>query len=342
MSTTTTSGMRQRITKGSSPFAPGATIAGKQVERWFPLPSAAPVAQHLDRPLRWGKPRHGILTNDLFDGSLSNEAIAAVFGVMLLAKQHTFQILTKRPERARGFFDWISANPLFVGESRESADRLGGGPAHACLTLLGAKTPPELAKGPLFTAVLLGGTQPKPGAPIEKLWPLPNVWLGTSVENQATADERIPLLLQTPAAKRFVSYEPALGPVDFSCIWFRQPGGETLWNALRSSPPDAGGKWAGIRGLDWLIVGGESGPGARPFDVAWARSTVEQCKSAGVAVFVKQLGARPYGLGTDLRLARVTDREDAKNDLFSLGLRDRKGGDWSEWPEDLRVREFPL
>lgn len=333
MSTTTTSGTRHRITKGSSPFAPGATIAGKQVERWFPLPSAAPVAQHLDRPLRWGKPRHGILTNDLFDGSLSNEAIAAVFGVMLLAKQHTFQILTKRPERARGFFDWISANPLFVGESRESADRLGGSPAHACLTLLGAKTPPELAKGPLFTAVLLGGTQPKPGAPIEKLWPLPNVWLGVSVENQATADERIPLLLQTPAAKRFVSYEPALGPVSFR--WMCAFPENAPRTAMK--PGGATNHLDGLRRLDWVIVGGESGPGARPFDVAWARSTVEQCREAGVACFVKQLGARPIDASTGENMhTRWTDP-----DGHGERIRHPKGGDWFEWPEDLRVREFP-
>ncbi len=141
-------------------------------------------------------------------------------------------------------------------------------------------------------------------------WPLPNVWLGVSVENQATADERIPLLLQTPAAVRFVSYEPALGPVDFS---------EYL-NVDRCP---------GCRGIDWIIVGGESGPGARPFDIAWARNTVAQCKAAGVACFVKQLGALPV------------DSFYSEDAPAPLRLIDRKGGDMAEWPVDLRVREFP-
>lgn len=166
---------------------------------------------------------------------------------------------------------------------------------------------------------------------------LPNVWLGVSVEDQERADERIPLLLQTPAAVRFVSAEPLLGPVDFLRLGTMDDGtrGALSYDAL------AGGWWhrrgraerwirrdEGPR-LDWVIVGGESGPGARPMDLAWARSTVKQCRAAGVAVFVKQLGARPDGAGFSVA-ARYTGR-----------LRDRKGGDPSEWPDDLRVREWP-
>lgn len=138
-------------------------------------------------------------------------------------------------------------------------------------------------------------------------------WLGVSCEDQDTADERIPLLLQTPAAVRFVSYEPALGPVDFSAHSI-----PALWGP---------GK------LDWVIVGGESGPGARPFDIAWARNTIRQCQAAGVAVFVKQLGAFP-----------VEEREvgTAKGGCHvHIKLKDRKGGDMDDWQEDLRVREFP-
>ena len=139
-----------------------------------------------------------------------------------------------------------------------------------------------------------------------------NIWLGVSVENQATADKRIPLLLQTPAAVRWVSYEPALESVN-------------LWSFL------AQGSAVELRGLDWLVVGGESGPGARPFDVAWARSTIAQGRAAGVPVFVKQLGARPvYDLG-DGHTYRMR----------AIRLRDRKGGKPEEWPEDLRVREAP-
>jgi protein gp37 len=121
--------------------------------------------------------------------------------------------------------------------------------------------------------------------------PLSNLWLGVSVERQQEADERIPDLLATPAAVRFVSAEPLLGPID-------------LTEMAR---------------LDWIIVGGESGPGARRFDPEWARNLLRQRRNAGVAFFVKQMGAEPDG----------------------LDLRDRKGGDMMEWPPDLRVREFP-
>jgi protein gp37 len=131
--------------------------------------------------------------------------------------------------------------------------------------------------------------------------PPQNIWLGVSVENQETADERIPQLLAIPAAVKFVSYEPALGPVDFN-----------------DQPLD----W-----LDWIIVGGESGPKARPCNVEWARSTIAQCQAAGVACFIKQLGAKPYC--------------DPACDDSTVKLHDSHGGDPAEWPEDLRVRQFP-
>ena len=135
--------------------------------------------------------------------------------------------------------------------------------------------------------------------------PLPNVWLGVSVENQAMADERIPILLNTPAALRFLSVEPLLAPVDL------RP-----WLADDSHRPD------------WVIVGGESGPKARPCDMWWIWNIVhQQCFDYGVPVFVKQLGSRPVS-SNPLR--------------FDTGLiTDRKGGDPSEWPEDWRIREMP-
>lgn len=125
------------------------------------------------------------------------------------------------------------------------------------------------------------------------------VWLGASVGRQGAADERIPILLSVPSRIHFVSYEPALEAVDFS-----------RW--LDDGPH-----------LDWIIVGGESGGHARPFELDWARSTVNQCRAAGVAVFVKQLGARPY-------------------DGVQLRLRDRKGGNIDEFPAELQVRQFPV
>ena len=144
-------------------------------------------------------------------------------------------------------------------------------------------------------------------------WPPPNVWLGVSVEDQASAEGRIPHLLATPAAVRWISYEPALGPVDFR-PWLGQ-----------------------APGVDWLVVGGESGPGARPCDVAWIRAAIRQCQGAGVPVFAKQLGALPYDLGGD----SLSDDGTPPVGTLLDGIHDRKGGDPAEWPEDLRIREMP-
>lgn len=144
---------------------------------------------------------------------------------------------------------------------------------------------------------------------------MPNVWLGVSVEDQKRADERIPLLLQTPASLRFASVEPLLGPVNLRMLG----------------------------GLDWVIVGGESGPKARPCNVEWIRSIIRQCEAANVACFVKQLGSRPLR-----RREVILDDGQSLDDLLpqhsvatGKSLRDRKGGDPSEWPDDLRVRQFP-
>jgi len=158
-------------------------------------------------------------------------------------------------------------------------------------------------------------------------WP-PNVWLGTSAENQATADERIPHLLAVPAAVRFLSVEPLLGPVDLM-PWLDEEGYDA---------PGDGGEVRPLPAVDWVIVGGESGPGARPCDVAWIRSVRDQCREAGTPCFVKQLGAVP------LEFRRVVGKEHGtpfSMAAANLRLRDPKGGDMAEWPEDLRVREFP-
>lgn len=155
--------------------------------------------------------------------------------------------------------------------------------------------------------------------------PPPNVWLGVSVENQATADERVPQLLALPAAVRFLSVEPLLGPVKLI-----QPQMNT---DSHGCPP----------GLDWVIVGGESGPGARACNVEWIRSVVRQCRAAGVACFVKQLGKNVSGQVGEC--VSGTSEGNAPTDSLTHSLtyrlRDPKGGDAAEWPEDLRVREFP-
>ncbi len=150
--------------------------------------------------------------------------------------------------------------------------------------------------------------------------PPPNLWLGVTAEDHERADERIPVLLDTPAAIRFVSYEPAIGPVD----WWE------VALAQGFTQDDIGDGVTYPRRVDWIIVGGESGPHARPFDLAWARDAIAQGHAAGAAVFVKQLGARPF----------VSPEHDGATG-YELSLASRKGGDVDEWPEDLRVREIP-
>jgi len=156
-------------------------------------------------------------------------------------------------------------------------------------------------------------------------WPLPNVWLGVSVEDQARADARIPLLLQTPAAVRFLSLEPLLGPVQ---LWrHREPCCECGYEA----------KFCKLCGLDWVIVGGESGAGARPCEVGWIRSVVAQCRAA-VPVFVKQLGSNAHDTTKNVGLAPGV--ASAKFNV-RWKLKHSKGADMKEWPEDLQVREHP-
>ena len=162
----------------------------------------------------------------------------------------------------------------------------------------------------------------------------PNMWLGVSVENQATVDERIPLLLDTPAAVRFVSAEPLLDVLDL-----RPYMPHPVWDGLESWTQPA---------LDWVIVGGESGPGARPCDVGWIHALVHQCREAGVPAFVKQLGAAPEVTASVLYLQAWPEGvrfERADPDgcahAYTVRCRDRKGADPAEWPADLRVREWP-
>jgi protein gp37 len=269
------------------------------------------VPEHLGDPLRWTRPRRVFVNSmsDLFHESLEFEQIASVFEVMAMSPDHTFQVLTKRPERARGFFAWVARHA--------ELDRIDEG------DVVFARNAGLLAddvRERRVEALTLDS------ADVVVEWPLANVWLGVSVEHQAAADERIPVLLGTPAALRWVSYEPALGPVDFTRITW---GNGDFLDALRRDSYRGG---LDSDRLDWIVVGGESGPGARPFDVAWARSTIEQCRVAAVPVFVKQLGARPY--------ESVSEATRGMGGV-GLALRDRKGGDMAEWPEDLRVREWP-
>lgn len=166
---------------------------------------------------------------------------------------------------------------------------------------------------------------------------LPNVWLGTSVENQATADERIPHLLRVPAAVRFLSVEPLLGAVSLNALGtgcvlevVGQRTKPVIIDCLSGNAMNDQREW---RRIDWVIVGGESGAKARPCDIAWVRSIVEQCKAANVPCFVKQLGSRP--------LFDPPSEKRRQLGSYLHNINDRKGGHMAEWPEDLRVRELP-
>jgi len=202
-------------------------------------------------PQRWKNPRRVFVVSmgDLFYEGVPFEFIGKVWAIMDQCPQHTFQVLTKRPERL-------------------------------------AQTVRRLA--PLFGCT---------GA-----WPLPNVWLGVTAENQEQADKRIPALLQTPAAKRFVSIEPMLGPVDLHNLGWGPHGGAVAWQNKEG------------RKLDWVIIGGESGPGARPMQADWARSVRDQCQAAGIPFLFKQWG------GVNKKKAgRLLD-----------------GRTWDEFPDDQR------
>lgn len=253
------------------------------------------IQEHLRDPLLWKKPRRIFVNSmsDLFHESLTDDQIDKVFAVMALAEQHQFQVLTKRPDRMLTYFNDELRWPMIEGA----------------------------AQGIYFERT---GERPEEWLAING--PLSNVWLGVSVEDQQTADERIPLLLETPAALRFISAEPLLGPLDLKVWWLRQ-------EYLMSNPPKPLG-----RPLDWVIVGGESGPGARPFDIEWCRKLAIQCTSAHVPIFIKQLGTKSFDSSAPVHVDLSTGKALDGNRLYFSSW---KGGDPLEWPQWARIRQFP-
>jgi protein gp37 len=248
------------------------------------------IESKLSEPLRWRKPTRCFVNSmsDLFHESLSNETIDRIFAVMALCPHITFQVLTKRAERMR---EYISGRLNSMGVYR---------------LVMGAHV---LSRN----SGIVGESH---------RFPLPNVWLGVSVEDRKNKT-RIDQLKKTPAALRFLSLEPLLedlGELD-------------------------------LRDIGWVIVGGASGPGSWPCNIAWIRSVVRQCKAAQVPVFVKQLGSVPlvfacrqnhFDWGADIHQPAPKFSEwTADREIWRFHPRDRKGGDPSEWPESLRVREMP-
>ncbi len=246
------------------------------------------VPHLLEQPLRWRKPRRIFVNSmsDLFHEDVSVDFIARVWEVMAATPWHDYQILTKRPGRMRDVVEDIGIDAVEHGQYRH---------------------------GVTFDA---DDFQPADGLE----WPLPNVWLGVSVEDHKRADERILLLLETPAAVRFISAEPLLGPLEFPLEWLA-PFKDT--DPMLNRTPR----------IDWVIVGGESGKPWRKIrhcNVQWIRDIVSQCREAEVPVFVKQLGTR-------IRY----DEQNMFNDWMCANVQHPKGGDPAEWPDDLRLQQFP-
>lgn len=237
----------------------------------------------LVEPLRWKWPRKIFVCSmsDLFGEFVPASAILHVLAVMAYCRHHTFIVLTKRSERMR---ELLSSCHI---------------------------------RQQVWEAMYDLGLKPTWwwGGPMAGDWPLPNVWLGVSAEDQQNADKRVPDLLDTPAAVRLVSLEPLLGPIHLGYLGW--PNGVKLrregYNALIGARYHAGHMVQKLPKLDWIIVGGESGPQARPMHPDWARSLRDQCEAAGIPLFVKQL---------------------------SSGGRDPIK-DVEQFPDDLRIREFP-
>jgi protein gp37 len=234
--------------------------------------------------------------SDLFHEAVPDEWIDRIFAVMALCPQHTFIVVTKRSARMREYL----SPPLM---------RLGTTPGRIGRHLH------ALASASKLNDVYVWLAQDRLIA-----WPLPNVWALVSVEDQTTADRRIPDLLATPAAVHGASYEPALGPVDLGS-WTWHPA------ARADNSP----------GLDWVIVGGESGPSARPIHPDWARSVRDQCQAGGVAFFFKQWGEWAPQRAAGIYEGRARLNYSDGTCVIRIGKRAAgrllDGRTWDEYPE---------
>ncbi|WP_027894480.1 DUF5131 family protein [Calidithermus chliarophilus] len=260
-----------------------AKLAGKPLPEQYALPfeRVQLKPERLELPLRWKRPARIFVNSvsDLFHEDVPFTYVAAVFGVMAATPRHTYQVLTKRPQRMLEFFRWV----------RKAVPGV---------------YPTSLAMG-LAEPYTNGRTGPRYVSSAVP-WPLPNVWLGVTVEDQRAADERVPLLLAAPAAVRFLSCEPLLGPLDIAKYLPDRPEGDR------------------DRLVSWVIVGGETGTASqpvRPMHPDWARSLREQCREAGVPFFFKQWGDHiTDGLGNPVRVG-------AKR-----AGRQLDGREWGEFP----------
>jgi protein gp37 len=265
---------------------------------------------NVEAPLSWRKPLRVFVNSmtDLFHESVSDDLIAQVFAVMGLASWHTFQVLTKRAERMRTLLSDPEFAEMVVWHQDDWSDFAYEQAQRARQFNPNDRRTDDWAARDLAAL------------------PLQNVWLGVSVEDQQRADERIPALLNTPAAIRFLSCEPLLSELDLNKV-----GTGPWYNAVHGFELDRGGVAFAqpSPAVDWVIVGGESGGGSRQCGLNWIRDIVDQCRRAETPVFVKQLGKYPVERSAGVVVWPLVE------------LRDPKGGDMSEWPVDLCVREFP-
>lgn len=241
--------------------------------------------------------------SDILDAEVPIEWFAEAMGVVMQCSALTWQLLTKRPElfreRVASAINYLSTKPA-TKEVFALIDWLQGWQSGNRI----------------------------PG----------NVWIGTSVENQACADSRIPALLKIPAKIRFLSCEPLLADVDLRDVPNSEFGeGEPHYDSLLGRSYDSFGDGTNGSGVHWVIVGGESGSGARPMVLDWVRHLVAQCNDTDIPIFVKQLGREPI---ETMETAKVGDDVIPACEMPVL-LNDKKGGDMQEWPTELRVREFP-
>jgi protein gp37 len=229
------------------------------------------------KPLRWRKPRRIFVTSigDPFHPQVTDDMLDRLFAVMAMCPQHTFQLLTKRPERMQEYLKGIERR-AYENDCHPTDFLLTHCIDDAWWKGMGRRVPP---KHP---------------------WPLPNLWIGVSIENQAAADERISHLLATPAAVRFLSCEPLLGPVDvvrymggnaFRCsCGFHNDEAGIVGSGRGAWCVECGGHVETLPAVKWVIAGGESGPKARPMHPDWVRSLRDQCAAAKVPFLFKQWG----------------------------------------------------
>lgn len=287
-------------------YGPYARVIGlsKDSKKWEWNNKTAFIKSALKKPLKWKKSRKVFVCSmgDIFHESVPFEWIDQVMAVIALCPQHTFQILTKRPERMKVYFDSKPFSDVACHESRIANHFL------------------NYRKGVI-------------PAWCDVVWPFPNLWLGVTAENQAMADKRIPILLDIPAAVRFVSVEPMLGEINFDICWFGEYDHRPTYEFYQTLQPEYGKESICIKeGLDWVIVGCESGPKRRECKLEWVESIIEQCQDLDVSVFVKQLALRRDKCCRDVtELSGLWD----ESDRFTVSK------NMQEWPKHLQIRQFP-